>query len=89
MTAIPARRRRRLVAAVITSVLTVVSLPGGLVLGANMLLNDSGGQNVETEALIRIPSTPVHLVAVTNSRNELASLALFAIAPGLQGGTIL
>jgi hypothetical protein len=89
VTAIPARRRRRLVAAVITSVLTVVSLPGGLVLGANMLLNDSGGQNVETEALIRIPSTPVHLVAVTNSRNELASLALFAIDPGLQGGTIV
>lgn len=89
MTAIPARRRRRLIAAVVTSVLSVVSLPGGLVLGANMLLNNSGGQNVETEALIRIPSTPVHLVAVTNNRNELASLALFAIAPNSQGGTIV
>lgn len=89
MTAIPARRRRRMIAAAVTSVLTVVSLPGGLVLGANMLLNDSGGQNVETAALTRIPTTPVHLVAVTNSRNEIASLALFAIAPNEQGGTIV
>lgn len=89
MTAIPARRRRRLIAAAITSVLTVVSLPSSLVLGANMLLNNSGGQNVETEALIRIPTTPVHLVAVTNTRNEVASLALLAIAPNRQGGTIV
>lgn len=89
MTAIPARRRRRLIAAAVTSVLTVVSLPSSLVLGANMLLNNSGGQNVEAEALIRIPTTPIHLVAVTNSRNEVASLALFAIAPNDQGGTIV
>ena len=78
-----------MIAAAVTSLLTVVSLPGGLVLGANMLLNDSGGQNVETEALTRIPTTPIHLVAVTNSRNEVASLALLAIAPNEQGGTIV
>ena len=89
MTAIPARRRRRLIAAVVTSALTVVSLPGGLVLGANMLLNNSGGQNVEAQALIGIPTTPVHLVAVTNSRNEIASLAVLALTPNEQGGTIV
>lgn len=89
MTAIPARRRRRLIAAVITSALTMVSLPSGLVLGTNMLLNDSSGQNVETSDVIRIPSTPTHLVALTNARNEVAALALFALAPSGQGGTII
>ena len=89
MTALPARRRRRLVAAAITSALTMVSLPSGLVLGTNMLLNDSSGQNVETSDVIRIPSTPVHLVALTNARNEVSTLALFALAPNGEGGTII
>lgn len=89
MTAIPARRRRRLLAAFVTSAITVVSLPSGLVLGTNMLLNDSGGQNVETSDAIRIPITPVHLVALTNARSEVSSLALFALAPSGKGGTIV
>jgi hypothetical protein len=89
VTAIPARRRRRLIAAAITSALTMVSLPSGLVLGTNMLLNDSSGQNVETSDVIRIPSTPVHLVALTNARNEVSTLALFALAPNGEGGTII
>jgi hypothetical protein len=54
-----------------------------------MLLNDSSGQNVETSDVIRIPSTPVHLVALTNARNEVAALALFALAPNAKGGTII
>lgn len=89
MTAIPARRRRRLIAACVTSVLTVISLPGGLVLGTNMLLNNSGGQNVESKELVRIPSTPLHLVALTNNRNEVSTLALFALSPQGRGGTII
>ncbi len=89
MTAIPARRRRRLLAAFVTSAITMVSLPSGLVLGTNMLLNNSGGQNVETSDAIRIPITPVHLVALTNARSEVSSLALFALAPSGKGGTIV
>ena len=89
MTAIPARRRRRLIAAVTSSVLTVIALPGGLVLGANSLLNETGGNKVTTEATAIIPETPVELLVVTNSRNEVASLALIAIAPGNKGGTIV
>jgi hypothetical protein len=54
-----------------------------------MLLNDSGGQNVETSDAIRIPITPVHLVALTNARSEVSSLALFALAPSGKGGTIV
>jgi hypothetical protein len=89
MTAIPARRRRRLIAAVTSSVLTVIALPGGLVLGANSLLNETGGNKVTSEATAVIPETPVELLVVTNSRNEVASLAVVAIAPGNKGGTIV
>jgi hypothetical protein len=89
MTAIPARRRRRLIAAVTSSVLTVIALPGGLVLGANSLLNETGGNRVTSEATAVIPETPVELLVITNARNEVASLALIAIAPGNKGGTIV
>jgi hypothetical protein len=89
MTAIPARRRRRLIAAVTSSVLTVIALPSGLVLGANSLLNETGGNRVTSEATAIIPETPVELLVITNARNEVASLALIAIAPGNKGGTIV
>jgi hypothetical protein len=89
MTAIPARRRRRLFAAVTTSLLTVIALPGGLVLGANSLLNETGGNRVTSEATAVIPETPVALLVITNARKEVASLALIAIAPGNKGGTIV
>lgn len=89
MTAIPARRRRRMIAAVTSSVLTVVALPSGLVLGANSLLNETGGNKVTSEATAVIPETPVELLVITNARNEVASLALLAVAPGNRGGTIV
>lgn len=89
MTAIPARRRRRMIAAVTSSVLTVVALPSGLVLGANSLLNETGGSKVTSEATAVIPETPVELLVITNARNEVASIALLAVAPGNRGGTIV
>ena len=78
-----------MIAAVVTSVLTMVALPSGLVLGAADLLNDSGGNNVENNATVSIPLTPVEMIAVTNARNELAAVALLAVDPTLQGGTIV
>jgi hypothetical protein len=78
-----------MIAAIVTSALSVVALPGGLVLGANSLLHDSGGNNVEADATAEIPSTFVELLAVTNSRNELASLALLSVTPEGKGGTIV
>ena len=78
-----------MIAAVVTSVLTMVALPSGLVLGAADLLNDSGGNNVENNATVSIPLTPVEMIAVTNARNELATVALLAVDPTLQGGTIV
>lgn len=89
MSAIPARRRRRMIAAVISSVLTVIALPSGLVIGAADLLNDSGGNSIDNNATIGIPLTPVELLAITNSRNEVASLAVLAVDPSMRGGTIV
>lgn len=89
MTAIPARRKRRMMAAVVSSVLTVIALPSGIVVGANSLLNASGGNEVDQGTVVDIPQTKVTMLAVVNANKELASLALLAIAPGGAGGTIV
>ena len=89
MTAIAARRRRRLIAAVATSVASLVALPAGLVLGANALLNDAGGDKVDDVPAIRIPASSLHLWAVASTRNELAAVALAALTPEGRGGTLI
>lgn len=92
MSAIAARRRRRKIAAVVTSVLSVLALPSGVVVGANALLNESGGNNVDEAGVAEIPTTPVEMIAVTKHIGEVvsvSSIALLAIAPGGHGGTIV
>ena len=82
MTAIPARRRRRMMAAVVSSVLTVIALPSGIVVGANSLLNESGGNKVDQGVVVDISQTKVNLLAVVNANKELTAIALLAVAPG-------
>lgn len=89
MTAIPARRRRRMIAAMVTSGLSIIALPGGLFLGTNSLLRASGGNSIDSRGTVDIPSSVVELLAVINSRNEVASLALLAVTPEGKGGTIV
>ena len=89
MTAIPARRRRRMIAAMVTSGLSVIALPSGLFLGTNSLLHASGGNSIDSRGTIDIPSSVVEMLAVINSRNEVASLALLAVTPEGKGGTIV
>ena len=89
MTAIPARRRRRMIAAMVTSGLSVIALPSGLFVGANSLLHASGGNSIDSRGSVDIPTTAVELLAVMNSRNEVATLALLAITPEGKGGTII
>lgn len=89
MTAIPARRRRRMIAAMVTSGLSIIALPSGLFLGTNSLLHASGGNSIDSRGTIDIPSSVVEMLAVINSRNEVASLALLAVTPEGKGGTIV
>ena len=89
MSAIPARRRRRFVAAVVTSLLALVSLPAGVLIGATSLLNESGGDRVDEVPAIQIPRSEVQLFAVSSARSTLASLAVVALTPEGRGGTIV
>lgn len=89
MSAIASRRRRRAALATFTGLLTLIALPAGLVVGTNSMLNDKGGNNVAEEPTTQLPNTPAALLAVTSSRGELATLAVIAIAPGGEGGTIV
>lgn len=89
MSAIPSRRRRRAIAAVVTGLVGLVLLPSGLVVGANSLLNETGGNSVDDAPTTKIPVTPTALVAVTNTRNEVAALAMLAVDPAGKGGSIV
>jgi len=89
VSAIPSRRRRRAIAAVVTGLVGLVLLPSGLVVGANSLLNETGGNSVDDAPTTKIPVTPTALVAVTNTRNEVAALAMLAVDPAGTGGSIV
>lgn len=89
MTALPERRRRRTVTAVATGVIAALALPVGLVVGVTSLLNSTSGDNVGSDDTIAIPSTPAALVVGVNNRNEVVMSAVFALAPGGVGGTII
>jgi len=89
VSAIAARRHRRMIAAVATSVASLVALPTGLVLGANALLNDTGGDKVDEIPAIAIPASSLHLWAVAGASNELTAVALVALTPEGRGGTII
>lgn len=78
-----------MMAAVVTSLASLAALPAGLVLGANALLNDSGGNKVDEMPAIQIPRSSLHMWAIVSSRNELAALALVALTPEGRGGTLI
>lgn len=89
MSAIPSRRKHRALVALVMGIVGAIALPSGLVLGANKLLNLTGGDNVDNRPTTRIPSTPTAMLAVINSRNEVASLAMLAVSPSGRGGSIV
>jgi hypothetical protein len=64
-----------MMAAVVSSVLTVIALPSGIVVGANSLLNESGGDKVDQGVVVDIPQTKVNLLAVVNANKELTAIA--------------
>ena len=89
MSAIPERRRRRMITAVVLGVVALVALPAGLVVSATTLLNSTDGRNVTADSTIKIPSTPAALLAGVDARDEIALIAVFALSPSGRGGTIV
>lgn len=89
MTAIESRRRRRTTWALVCGLVGALMLPSGLVLSANSLLNSTDGDSVDASNVLRIPSTPAALLAVVDTGGLLASLQMFALAPGGIGGTVV
>lgn len=89
MSAIPARRRRRALAAFVSGLAGLVLLPSGIVLGANRLLNETGGDSVDNRPTTKIPTTPTAFVAVTNARGQVASMVMLALDPSGRGGSIV
>ncbi len=89
MTAIPARQRRRLLAALFSGLAAACALPLGVVAGANLLLNSSGGRSVDANKQLKIPSTPTALLATVNDNNQVTTLTVFVLAPQGVGGTII
>ena len=71
MSAIPARRRRRALAAAVTGAMALAVLPAGVVIGSARLLNEKGGNSVDDSPTTRIPVTPTALLAITNNRNRV------------------
>jgi hypothetical protein len=78
-----------MIAAMVTSGLSVIALPSGLFLGTNSLLHASGGNSIDSRGTVDIPSSVVEMLAIINSRNEVAALALLAVTPEGKGGTIV
>jgi hypothetical protein len=73
----------------VTSGLSLIAVPSGLLIGTNSLLHASGGDSVDEAATLDIPNTAVEMLAVRNSRNEITAIALLAVAPEGKGGTIV
>jgi hypothetical protein len=89
MTAIPSRQRKRLVGALISGLAAAFVLPIGVIAGGNALLGSSGGRSVDASQQLKIPSTPMALLATVNDANALTTLTLFVLAPEGVGGTII
>ena len=75
--------------AVALGVIALLALPAGLVVSAATLLNSTDGRNVTADSTIKIPSTPVALLAGVDSRDDIAMIAVFALSPSGRGGTIV
>jgi hypothetical protein len=78
-----------LFAALFSGLAAACALPLGVVAGANLLLNSSGGHSVDSNQQLKIPSTPTALLATVNDGNEVTTLTVFVLAPQGVGGTII
>lgn len=89
MTAIPQRQKQRALVALCCGIVAALLLPAGLVIGFNSALNSEAGTNLNNVRTLKIPSTPVALLATVNSASEVTSVNIIALSGSSLGGTII
>ncbi len=89
MTAIPQRQKQRAIVVLCCGIAAALMLPAGLVVGYSSVLNSGVGTNVNTVKTLKIPSTPVALLATVNASSEVTSINVIALSGNSLGGTII
>jgi len=89
MSAIPSRRRRLVRTAALSGVASLALLPVGGWMGVQAILGSSGGSSVDAIGTLKIPATPVALLASVNDVEQVTSLTAFVLDPSGVGGTIV
>jgi hypothetical protein len=89
MTALPNIRRRRTALMLSANLLAVVALAGLGYSGVRALQRYQGATKVSVES-IKLPITPVGMLATVDGRDHLTSVAVFVLTAGTQlGGSIV
>jgi len=89
VTAIPHRQKQRAIVALCCGVAAALMLPAGLVVAYNSVLNSGNGTNVNNVKTLKIPSTPVAMLATVNASSEVTSINVIALSGNSLGGTII
>ncbi len=89
MSALPSVRRRRTAIMLVANLLALVALGGIGYAGVRALKRYEGATKVTVES-IKLPVTPVGMLATVNADDQLTSVAVFVLAAGSQvGGSIV
>lgn len=91
MTARSERRRRRTLVGALIGLALIVAGAGLAVVGANAIVNSTGGETVEADdrPVVALPVTDNAALAVVDDEGRLTSLVVVTLSPSGQGGTIV
>ena len=91
MTAISARRRKRSLAMLCTTVLAVAALPVLGYVGVQAIIHAEGGTDAVAENLpiVTFPSTPTGLLITNDGDGRMTSTTVFVLDPSGSGGSII
>ena len=89
MSALPEVRQRRTAIMLVASLLAVVGLAGIGYTGVRALKRYEGATKVSVKS-IKLPVTPVGMLATVDAKDQLTSIAIFVLSAGTQlGGSIV
>ena len=89
MSALPGARRRRTAIMLVANLLAVLGLAGIGYTGVRALKRYEGATKVSVKS-IKLPATPVGMLATVDAKDQLTSIAVFVLTAGTQlGGSIV